>query len=145
MRIFVKTLTGKTIKLKVQNNATIDKVKSLIWEKDVKAKTNRAFTYSRNVLNPPKQTELQFAGKKLEVGHMLADYNIQNKSTLHEVLRVGGGMQISVLFYDASTTVLEVEKSHTIDDVIDKFQLRKDTRELRPGVRVRFGKDRIYC
>ncbi|KAM3031812.1 hypothetical protein ACUV84_025836 [Puccinellia chinampoensis] len=101
MKIFVKTLAGKTVTVKVEPSDTIDGVKAKIQDLE----------------------RLTYGGEELDERRTLADYGVRDESVLHLDLcrrrrrRRRKTMQIFVRGLTGKTRTLCVEDTDTVESV----------------------------
>jgi len=111
MQLFVKTLTGKTVSIEVEEGESIEDVKAKISEKEG---------------IPPEQQRLIFGGQQLQDSKTLDDYDVSDDATLHLVLRLRGGNKV-----DGSIRKLLGKGSFEVDESFVKNNLMGLTDEDR--------------
>lgn len=113
MELFVKTLTGKTVSIEVEEGESIEDVKAKIAEKEG---------------IPPEQQRLIFGGQQLQDAKTIGDYDIGDDSTLHLVLRLRGGKHIEVTsaFVQKNLSGVSADEMKLLQRFIDQSAAMND-------------------
>ena len=122
-KVYVKTLTGKTVTLEdVNASTTIAEVKKHLQD---------------NNCGPPDQQRIIFAGKQLKDNHTLFSYGVKNECELHMVHRIRGGMYHPSSGRAGFNELRDVQKFVTIkygDASDEKFKLELNNGETRESL-----------
>ena len=105
--VFLKTLTGETIMVRVDRDDTVASVKRIIEQQE---------------RIPVERQRLIFMGEQLNDRHRFLGYRIEQESAVHLVLRTGNSFQIFVEVSPGRDQVHEVLPSDTVADVKAKVQ-----------------------
>ncbi|KAL7490754.1 hypothetical protein ACHAWT_000289 [Skeletonema menzelii] len=122
MQLFVKTLTGKTVSIEVEEGESIEDVKAKIAEKEG---------------IPAEQQRIIFGGQQLQDGKTIDDYNIGDDATLHLVLRLRGGaagvFQVDDSFVQSNLKGLSEEERELMSMFINQsLGLTEEEAEVKP-------------
>lgn len=114
MQLFVKTLTGKTVSIEVEEGESIEDVKAKIAEKEG---------------IPAEQQRIIFGGQQLQDGKTVDDYNIGDDATLHLVLRLRGGtrglFQVDEKFVQRNLEGIVTQEDRELMELFIEQSLRK--------------------
>ncbi len=100
--VYIKTLTGETISFDVDPDVAIKAIKSTIESREG---------------TPAGEQILTLAGKELENGHTLSEYNLESESSIQLSLRLRQLMIIYVKTLSGTTISLEVDANDTVEAV----------------------------
>jgi ubiquitin len=114
MQLFVKTLTGKTVSIEVEEGESIEDVKAKIAEKEG---------------IPPEQQRLIFGGQQLQDAKTLDDYNVGDDATLHLVLRLRGG-KVGAKLMTALKGRVNVDVGSTFSKSVDETFVKEHLKGL---------------
>ena len=122
MQIFVKTLSGYTYTIEIEQSDTIEILKDKIhnykydignsyqsFQREKQNETPKEIIENSKMINgpPPDEQRLVFDSKKLEDNRTLSDYNIKQESTVHLIPILRGGGSIPMNFIDVEKGVIE--------------------------------------